>query len=498
MDHRSVSPSVLEVRNSVKSIKFNFAMNFLTTGFSLIFPLITFPYVTRVLGADEYGNFEFANSTANVFLLFAQLGIGLYGTRECAKVRNDRQQLAQVSKELFWVTAISGFVTSIIYVVAVAAIPAFEQRLSLMIICGLAIPFTVLGVNWYFSGTEQFLYVAMRTLVVRIAVVVGMFAFVRTPEDCVKWAAVSVMANSGAYVINFIKMRTALPWKNTGRLELKRHLSPMMGFFLAMASISLYSSFSSMLLGLLSTSAEVGYFAAALKIKNILIAIVTSLTGVLVSRASYYVSARKLASYNVIVTNAMHFVVIVVPLLASTILAFAESIVRIMAGDDFDSAVGPVQLMMIAAVAIALSSVTANVVLTPLGKERLLTLSYVLAGIVGLALNCLLIPWVGAIGAAIGTTIAEATVLIIQLLAIHRATPLSLHVLLSGMGQCLVPVLTGSVVIFLLRALFGDSAQIAIVAGASGCLVAIVGLIVLKETLATNIYRQVLNKVQRK
>ena len=95
----------------MKSIKFNFVMNFLTTGFSLVFPLITFPYVTRVLGVSAYGDYEFANSCSSFFLLFAQLGIGLYGTRECAKVRDNKSLLAKTTKELFFITATSAAIT---------------------------------------------------------------------------------------------------------------------------------------------------------------------------------------------------------------------------------------------------------------------------------------------------------------------------------------------------------------------------------------------------
>lgn len=473
-------------------------MNFLTTGFSLVFPLITFPYVTRVLTADGYGDYEFANSTANMFLLIAQLGVGLYGTRECAKVRDDPKKLAQVSKELFWVTAIAGFATSIIYVGVVVSVPAFEQRALLMLICGLTIPFTVLGVNWFFSGTEQFLYVAVRTLAVRIVVLIGMFAFVRTPSDCVKWAAVSVLANSGAYVINFVKMRRGLPWESTAPVALKRHLKPMFRFFLAMASISLYSSFGSVLLGLLSTSVEVGYFAAALKIKSILIAIVMSLTGVLVSRASYYIGTNDSASYNTIVGKAMCFVSIVVVSCALYIFAFAESIVRLLAGSGFESAVLSVRMMMVAAIAIGFSSITANVVLTPMGKERLLTYSYLFAGVVGAVLNLILIPRIGAVGAAIGTATAEVMVLVVQLVFIQTGTRLVFSTLFSGVGKCAGPVLVGGLTVFLIRGFVGETLQIAIVSGFAYCLLVPAGLILVKEPMTIATCSEIARKLRRR
>lgn len=481
----------------VRSIKFNFAMNFLTTGVSLLFPLVTFPYVTRVLMAETYGDYEFANSTANVFLLFAQLGIGLYGTRECARVRDDQERLALVARELLLVTLVSSSFACVAYVLSVWFVPAFSHRWALMLICGLAIPFNVIGVGWYFSATEQFAYVAIRTLIVRVAVVIGMFIFVRTPDDVLRWAAVSVLANSGAYVVNFAKMKSQLPWKMRRRPALKRHLRPMFGFFLAMASISLYSSFSAMLLGLMSTSAQVGYFAAALKIKNVLIAVMTSLTGVLISRASYYVGNADMFAYNSVITKSVHFAIVAVLYLAGLFTVFSDSLVLVLAGPQFDPAAGPVRVMMLAATAIAFSSITANEILTPLGKERYLTASYFAAGVVGLTLNLALIVPMGALGAAVATAGAELTVLMVQGILIRRAGLISRDVLFGGAWRCLAPVAAALAVAVMLRVWLGGNVVVAVAAGSVGSVVMAVGLILLREPMVYGLYSELLRRPRR-
>lgn len=466
-------------------------MNFVTTGFSYVFPLITFPYVTRVLGSDAYGDYEFANSCASFFLLFAQLGVGSYGVRECAKVRDDRAALAKVSKELLAITSIAAAATCAAYLVAAFAVPSFSSRLLLVLVCGLNIPFTVLGVTWYFQGTEQFSYVAVRTLAVRVAVLVGMFVFVRDAGDVLAWALVSVAANSGAYLVNYFKMRRELDFSSVGGLELRQHMKPLLVFFLAMASITLYSSFSSMLLGVFCESSQVGYFSAAVKIKGMLIAIMTSLTSVLTARASYYVGKGDMAAYKRAVAKSVHFALVVIGFLAALGALFAEPVILLLAGAEYLGAVPAMRLMMLASIAISFSGITANEVLTPLGQERYLTGSYVAAGLVGLALNMALIPSLGATGAAIATATSEFTVFLVQLAIILAKRLMAPSDLFSGLGRCLPPLAVAICVSLALRAFVGDSFVCAVAAGVLGGVCLLILLVALREPIGLEIWQMV-------
>ena len=476
----------------MKSIKFNFVMNFLTTGFSLVFPLITFPYVTRVLGVSAYGDYEFANSCSSFFLLFAQLGIGLYGTRECAKVRDNKSLLAKTTKELFFITATSAAITCLFYILIVFVLPSFRSRALLLLICGMNIPFTILGVSWYFSATEQFGYIAVRTLFVRLIVLLGMFLFVRSSSDCYIWATISVVANSGAYLMNYIKMRSELNWKNVGKLSLCRHIKPLLHFFLAMASISLYSSFSSVLLGVLSTSKEVGFFAAALKIKNVLVAVMSSLTGVLISRSSYYIGHNDTDSYVNIVNKSVHFALTVVCFLAGVLAIFATPVVLFLAGDEYGAAVLPTQLMMVAAIAIGMSSITANEILTPLGEENHLTKSYVISGVVGVVMNIALIPSFGSVGAAIATLVSESLVFLIQLNVVYRKTFFTKDILFRGVSICLVSVVVALILACVIRETFGNTLVVGVLSGLLLSFLILIWLYRRREQLAVDIFASVI------
>ena len=185
----------------VRSLKFNSVVNLIKTILGIIFPLITFPYASRVLGATGIGKVDYANSISNYFILFASLGIATYTIREGAKVRDDKKKLDQLVTEIFVINSISTVVAYICLFIC-SSLPVFKNYQELILLNGTIMIFDLIGVNWLFNIFEDYIYITVRTLAFQIISLVLLFVFVQTPEDYLIYAGLIVFANAGANIFN--------------------------------------------------------------------------------------------------------------------------------------------------------------------------------------------------------------------------------------------------------------------------------------------------------
>ena len=161
----------------VRSLKFNSVVNLIKTILGIIFPLITFPYASRVLGATGIGKVDYANSISNYFILFASLGIATYTIREGAKVRDDKKKLDQLVTEIFVINSISTVVAYICLFIC-SSLPVFKNYQELILLNGTIMIFDLIGVNWLFNIFEDYIYITVRTLAFQIISLVLLFVFV--------------------------------------------------------------------------------------------------------------------------------------------------------------------------------------------------------------------------------------------------------------------------------------------------------------------------------
>ena len=185
----------------VKSLKFNSIVNITKTVLGIIFPLITFPYASRILGATGIGRVDYANSIANYFILFASLGISTYAIREGAKVRDDKEKLNQLATEVFVINSISTVVAYIGLIIC-SSLPVFRNYQNLILLNGTIMIFELIGVNWLFNIFEDYVYITVRTFAFQIISLIILFLFVKTKNDYFIYAGLIVFSNAGANVFN--------------------------------------------------------------------------------------------------------------------------------------------------------------------------------------------------------------------------------------------------------------------------------------------------------
>ena len=186
------------MNQKLHSVKYNFIMNFILTASNFIFPLITFPYVSRILLASGNGKVNFAASVANYFMMVASLGIPTYGIRACAKVRDDKEALSKTVQEILIINFVTTALVTLTYLVCIFTVPKFAQDKILYLIEGINIVLNMLGVNWLYQALEQYDYITARSVVFKFISMILMFIFVQHQKDYRIYAAITVLAAVGS------------------------------------------------------------------------------------------------------------------------------------------------------------------------------------------------------------------------------------------------------------------------------------------------------------
>ena len=403
-----------------QSLKKNFVLNALLTMSGFIFPLITFPYVSRVLLAAGYGKVEFGTSVIATFSIFAQLGIPTYGIRACARVRDNREELTRTAHELLLINLITTILTYAALAVAIMVVPKYREERLLLIIMSMTMMLTSIGMEWLYKALEQYKYITIRSLVFKAIGVVAMFLLIHSEEDYVIYGAITIFAASASNILNLVNAHKYIGFKPVGGYDLRRHLKPVAIFFAMACATTIYTHLDNNMLGLMTTDVDVGYYGAAVKIKNLLITIVTSLGAVLLPRASYYVEQGNMEEFRRITAKALNFVFLIAAPLTVYFTLFAKEGILFLSGDDFYGAITPMQVIMPTLFFIGLTNVLGIQILVPTGREKVVLYSEIAGAIVDLIINALLIPGMHATGAAIGTVVAEFVVLAVQYYALRK------------------------------------------------------------------------------
>ena len=396
------------------SVLYNFIMNVILTMSSFIFPLITFPYVSRILLPEGNGKVSFAASVVNYFLLIAQLGIPMYGIRACAKVRDDKEKLNKTVQEILAISVVMCIISYMLFTVVLFCVPRLWQEKELMIITSASILFTTLGAEWIFKALEMYSYITWRSIVFKCIALGAMFLLVHEQEDYIIYGAISIYASSASNILNFLYLHRLVTLKKRYRLELHSHMKPIFVFFAMSCATTVYLNMDTIMLGFMKTDADVGYYNAAVKIKNMLVSMVTSLGAVLLPRVTAYIEQNEQEKFQDLSVKALRFVLFAaIPMLVYFII-FAEPSMLALSGKEYANAVLPMQIMMPTLLFIGLTNIMGIQIMVPMNKENKVLASVIAGAAVDLVLNILLIPKYSVSGAAAGTMTAELVVFIYQ------------------------------------------------------------------------------------
>lgn len=389
-------------------------MNFIMSASSIVFPLITFPYISRVLMATGNGKVATASAVITYFNMFASLGIPTYGIRACAKVRDDREKLSKTVQELLIINSVTMLLTLLAFIGTVILVPEFAVEKELYVINGIGMVLNMFAMTWLYNALEQYAYITAVNMVVKVVSLVLMFLLVKKPEDYIVYGAITAFASSASYVFNFFYATKFITWKKSGPYDFRVHMKPILRFFAMSAATSVYTNLDVVMLRFMQGDTEVGYYNAAIKVKTILVTLITSLGTVLLPRLSYYVKKDKIDDFYRMIGKAVNFVVVAGLPMTIYFMLYAGESIQFLAGKGYEGAVLPMIILMPTVLLIGLSNITGIQILTPQNLEQQVLNSIVCGAVVDFLLNLVLIPGMASSGAALATTIAELVVLVVQ------------------------------------------------------------------------------------
>lgn len=408
-----------------KSIKANYIYTVVNTFLGLIFPLITFPYISRVLQPEGIGLYNFYNSILSYVALFANIGISLYATREIAQHREDITLRSKLTVEIFILNIITMLCAYITVFILDAFVPRIHENQALFYIMSFSIILGPLSVNWFFQAIEDFKYITQRSLFVKLLSFILLFVFVRTKGDIMMYAIVLLIANVGNNLFNFIHLRKHLSLVNIEwrSLQIFRHLKPSLILFILNVIISIYVNLDSVMLGFIQSDAAVGYYSVAGRISHIILSLVSSLGIVLLPRFSYLLESKDYNEFDRLCRKSLDFTLgLSLPIVVGLML-LTNPLIMLVFGEKYIPSISVLQILSPIILFAGITNVLGIQILYSKRKENLVIYSTLGAALVNFTLNMILIPSYSYIGAAVATCIAEFIVLILQLILGRKYFP---------------------------------------------------------------------------
>ena len=393
----------------------------------VLFPLITFPYLARTLGPEHLGVLNFAESFARYFVLLAALGIPIYGVREIAKVARDSSQLTKNFTEIFLINAIGTLLLSLVFLAFIFALPQLSAEKPLFYWALGYFVLQVFQLEWFFSGMNQFKFIAIRSLIIRLCFIAVVFLFIRKPTDYINYFLMQVGLTIVLALFNIRRLRSLLAFKDLAfkDLEFKKHLKPMALLFLTIFTISVYFSLDTILLGFLADNESVGYYSSALKLNRLLIGVLSAISAAMFpGLVSLYHQGKKVAFVLIIKQCVFVLVSLALPL-GLGIIRCAPEIIHILLGNNFDRAILPLQITAPLILIISLSGIFGFQILSAVGKDKSILFSALIGMFISIILAIQLVPFYKENGAAITILLTELAVCIAFIVFTRKEIALS-------------------------------------------------------------------------
>jgi O-antigen/teichoic acid export membrane protein len=375
---------------------------------NVLFPIVTAPYISRVLGVENIGVVRFVITCVGYFVLFAALGISYYGVRELAKFKDNQEKCSQIFSSLFVIILCSTLVMILFFFLSINLIPEFKEQRLLFSLYGITLYFVPISMDWYFQAKENFRMIAIRSFVVKMLALTSLFIFVRQRSDIIPYVFISTFSIVGNQIWNLCyAYKTGLRIK-LSNIELRHHIKPMFVFLGTNVAVSVFVMLDTVMLGFLSSYNQVGYYTSPNLIVSVWVGFFTAVNTVLLPRLSFN-NAQKGNTENVVLLQKTFDLnaLLIVPMVIGLCLASAR-FVPLFFGSEFIGSIVPMQILSFKIIAVMFNSFFVVNILMVLGHEKKLLFAVVCTALLSFTLNLLFIPRYGAVGTAAVSLIAES------------------------------------------------------------------------------------------
>lgn len=395
-----------------KSIKTNYIYNLLYQLTAVLLPLITMPYVSRVLGVEGVGINALTNANTQYFILIGSLGISIYATKKIAIVREDKRKLKTTFIEIFILQCIGCLISYTIFFILLVRNNKYSLYYSLQ---GLFILASAIDISWYFLGVEEFKKASIRSFFVKVTSVILIFIFINDSSDLPKYIFInSFTMLIGQFVMLLYVDKSVLKAKHYGNINILRHLKPALIMFIPQVASQVYTVLDKTMLGAFATTIEVGYYDQSQKIVRLLLTLVTSLGTVMLPRIANLHGKGEKEEIKKYLLKAFCIISFLALPITFGIISISDKFIPMYFGNEYLPVVSLTNFSVWMVLIIGFGNVFGTQYLLAVGKTKEYTFSVILGAIVNFLLNLLLIPNLLAKGAVIATLCAELSIAAIQ------------------------------------------------------------------------------------
>lgn len=397
-----------------KSMTLNVILNAVRTVLSLLFPLITYPYVSRILGPLGIGQATYANSLVSYVSLVAALGIATYAVSVGSALREDDNKFKTFASTVFTLNVITCVIAYLILAIILLFIPALEAYRLLMLIYGLQIFLNTIGVEWLYTIEEKYMYITVRSIVFQILSMVCLFVFVRDKSDVAGYAFAQIVSTGGAYIPNFINAVKKGYIKLNFSDKLLTVLKPALFIFATTIATTVYVNLDTTMLGIICGDVEVGYYSSATKLYNIVKGVLNSVATVYSARLGFCFYKNK-DEYNSYFKECLGTVTMMSVPMAIGGTMLARELILFLSGEEFIAATPAMRILMISLIPSTMGNIMGIGALLIVRQEKIIMYVSIVGAIFNTATNLFFIPAYGATGAA-GTTLATECIVVFALI----------------------------------------------------------------------------------
>lgn len=397
-----------------KSLGLNAFFNSLRSILNLLFPLITFPYVSRVLSVNGMGIYNFSNIYVNYFLLIAGLGVATYAVREGAKYRDNKDKISEFSSQVFTINIYSTIIAYVLLLGSLLIFKNLHNYVSCILIFGLQIIFTTIGTEWIYTIYEDYSYITIRSILFKILSIVLLFVLVKKPEDYLWYAAITVFASVGSNILNYIHAKKFCDIKLVKDPNWKYHLKPILIIFASSVAVTLYVSSDTTILGLLKNDYAVGIYSISVKIYQMAGGLLSAMLMVTIPRLAMLFGKRRFKEFNNVLSEVLEILSMLVLPLSIGLIMLSEDIILIIAGNKYLPSVNSLRIISWGIIFSNFAMIFSDCVLIPAKREAKVLKNTVITGIINIVLNFILIPFMSYDGTSLSTVVAELTVMVMN------------------------------------------------------------------------------------
>ena len=388
----------------IKNYLYNLSYQILT----IILPIITVPYVTRIFTSEALGNYIFYNSIVSYFSLFAMLGIGVYGTKQIAAASD----VSSTFWNIYAIQLIASILAIAVYLIVAFSIPQMSGVIPLIV--GITLFANMMDISWLFSGKEDFKKITIRNIVVRLIGVISIFTFVKSSDDLYLYVFLIVIFDFLGQFVMWLPAKKFIKRPSFNAKVIKKNLHPIVLLFLPEVAISLYVVLDRTLLGLLGSYSDVGIYEQGQKLISILLKVVSSLGVVMLPRVANLLSERRdKEAQNMVKFSFILYNLIIFPMIFG-LIAVNEVFVKLFLGQNFQDVKYVLYVIVFNIMFVGWTNILGYQVLVVRNKNKEFMLSTTIPAFVSVAVNIAVIPFFGYIGASITSVVVEILVFAIQ------------------------------------------------------------------------------------